>query len=82
MSRPQTVEGRQVWDLVMRIGHQLRICDGAVVGFDFTAVLALAGAMGVNPAAVAEWLPAIETIAVQEMNKTLRDMTMTDYADG
>jgi hypothetical protein len=67
---------------VERVQNQLRILEGAVIGFDFGAVLAFAGAMGVNPAAVAEWLPGIEAVVVRELNKTLRDRTMTDDADG
>jgi hypothetical protein len=45
-----------VWDLVLRLGHQLRVSDGRVLGFDFGAAFALAAAMSVPAPAVAEWL--------------------------
>jgi hypothetical protein len=42
---------------------------GAIVGFDFTAILSLGRATGVNITALAEWLPGIEAKAVNAMNK-------------
>ena len=60
MNRPDTVEGAQVWDLTRRIQGQLRTDFGHVIGWDFTAALAMARAMDVPEAAVAEFLPWIE----------------------
>lgn len=41
---------------------------GGVVGWDMGAALALAAALGVPAAAVAEWLPLIEAEAVAAVN--------------
>jgi hypothetical protein len=68
LNAPETHEGRQVWDIVKRMGHQLRIADrGLVVGFDFPAAFELARALGVPEVAVAEFLPEIEAVAVARM---------------
>jgi hypothetical protein len=70
-----TLEGRQVWELVLRARNQLRVIQGAVVGFDFGAVFALASAMGVNRVALAEWLPGIEAVAAREMNRMMKEQS-------
>ena len=64
-------EGEQIWDLVGRIGGQLRIAGSAVIGWDMGAVLAVAQALGVNPRAVAEFLPGIEAVMVRKLNERL-----------
>ncbi|WP_319825862.1 hypothetical protein [Thalassovita sp.] len=72
MHAPQSIEGWQVWDLVQRSGGQLRVAGGLapqVLGFDMTAVLALAGALGVPPLAVGELVPAVEAAMVRRMNE-------------
>ena len=46
LSRPETVEGVQVWDLALRMRGQLRAIPGAVLGWDLGAGLALAAALG------------------------------------
>lgn len=69
MHKPISFEGSQVWDLVLRMQNQLRVADGRIVGFDFGAAFTLAAAIGVPAAAVAEWLPAIEMVAVRELNR-------------
>lgn len=51
---------------------QLRALPGAVLGWDMTAGLALAAALGVPAAAVAELLPEIETVAVRKLNERIR----------
>ena len=62
----------QVWDLVGRLGGQLRIApSGGIIGWDLGAALALARALGANPAAVAELLPAIEAVMVTRINERL-----------
>ncbi|MCE8512301.1 hypothetical protein KBY22_06325 [Ruegeria pomeroyi] len=71
MNRPQTHEGWQVWDLVGRLGGQLRVMPGAVVGWDLSAALALAAALGVSPAAAAELLPVIEAVMVAKFNEQM-----------
>ncbi len=60
----------QIWDLVTRLGGQMRItAAGAVVGWDFGAALAMASALGINPAPVAEILPSIEAVMVRALNE-------------
>jgi len=60
----------QVWDLVTRLGGQMRItAAGTVVGWDFSAALAMARALGIDPAPVAEILPAIEAVMVRALNE-------------
>ncbi|MCR9074339.1 MAG: hypothetical protein NXI18_22050 [Alphaproteobacteria bacterium] len=63
-----TYEGWQVWDLVGRLGGQLRVLPGAVIGWDMSAVLALGDALGVSPLAAAELLPVIEAVMVAKLN--------------
>ncbi|WP_446681816.1 DUF7697 family protein [Chelativorans intermedius] len=71
MNRPATLEGWRVWDLVGRLGGQLRVLPGAVVGWDLTAALALGDALGVPPAAAAELLPPIEAVMVSKLNEQM-----------
>ena len=61
----------QVWDLAQRLGGQLRILPGAVIGWDMGAALAVGNALGVPPLAMAELLPAIEAVMVRRLNETL-----------
>ena len=71
MNRPQTPEGWQVWDLVGRLGGQLRVIPGAVLGWDMGAALALARALGINPLIAAELLPEIEAAMVRKLNEQI-----------
>lgn len=57
---PRSLAGRMVWALAMRCGGQLRVTQGAVVGYDMTAVMAMGAALGAPLAAVAEFMPLIE----------------------
>ena len=66
-----TWEGWQVWDLVGRLGGQLRVLPGAVIGWDLSAALALGDALGVSPAATAELLPVIEAVMVAKLNEQM-----------
>lgn len=65
MNRPETFEGAQVWDLVLRIGGQVRTDWGYVTGWDFGAALDMARAGGVPEPAVFEFLPWIEAEMVK-----------------
>jgi len=65
------LEGWQVWDLALRLGGQLRVSDGAVIGWDMGAALAMARALGVNPLVAAELLPAIEAVAIRKINEEM-----------
>ena len=60
-----------MWDLACRLGGQLRVIPGAVIGLDLTAAFALADAMGIERLAVAELLPDIEAAMVETLNKRL-----------
>ncbi len=71
MNRPLSFEGAQVWDLAQRLGGQLRILPGAVIGWDMGAALALGKALGVPPLAMAELLPPIEAVMVRRINEQM-----------
>jgi len=66
-------DGWQVWDLVGRLGGQLRVAGRAVLGWDMGAALALGQALGINPMVVAELLPEIEAVMVRKMNEQIGD---------
>ena len=71
MNQPLTFEGWQVWDLVGRLGGQLRVMPGAVIGWDLSAALALGEALGLPPMAAAELLPIIEVVMVAKLNEQM-----------
>ena len=71
MNRPQTQDGWQVWDLVGRLGGQLRVIPGAVLGWDMGAALALAQALGIDALITAELLPEIEAVMVRKLNEQI-----------
>ena len=50
------------------MGGQIRAIPGAVLGWDMTAALAMAAAMGISPRAVVELLPVIEAVMVRKVN--------------
>lgn len=56
----------------MKMGGQLRTSENRIIGFDMNAAFAFAAALGVNPFAVAEILPAIESIAIPKLNEAMR----------
>ena len=51
------------------MGGQIRAIPGAVLGWDMTAALAMAKAMGISPRAIVELLPAIEAAMVRKLNE-------------
>ncbi|MBD3763123.1 MAG: hypothetical protein IE929_20585 [Rhizorhabdus sp.] len=55
--------------MVGRLGGQLRVLPGAVIGWDLSAALALGDALGVPAAAAAELLPVIEAVMVAKLNE-------------
>lgn len=75
LNAPISLQGAAVWDLALRCGGQLRAADGRVFGYDMTAVLALADALGVDRRAVAEFMPLIESAAVAAINETAATRT-------
>ena len=73
MLKPLTLEGWQVWDLVQRLGGQVRVTGGmsggCVLGWDMTAALQLGAALGFSPLILAELLPPIEAVMVRKSNE-------------
>jgi len=57
---------------VQRLGGQMRVIPGAVVGLDMGAALAMARALGVDEGLVAELLPGIEAVMVRRMNEQVK----------
>ena len=64
---------------MQRLGGQLRLVAGShgaiVIGWDMTAALAMAAALGIPPLAVAELLPPIEAVMVRKLNEEARSVT-------
>ena len=71
LNAPITYEGWQVWDLVHRIGGQMRVAGSTVIGWDMAAALQLGAALGVSTIAMAELLPPIEAVMVRKINEEL-----------
>ncbi len=68
---------------MLRAGGQIRAIPGAVLGFDMTAVLAMARATGISEALVCDFLPAIEAALVAGANqKTENDLTFGENERG
>ena len=65
------MEGWQVWDLVGRLGGQLRVIPGAVLGWDMGAAIAMAQALGIDTLITAELLPEIEAVMVRKLNQQM-----------
>jgi len=63
--------------LVGRLGGQLRVVPGAVIGWDMGAALALAQALGLPPLIVAELLPEIEAVMVRKLNEQMAESGAT-----
>ena len=57
----------------VRLGGQLRVIPGAVIGWDMGAALALSAALGIEPTAAAELLPEIEAVTVRRLNEAIGD---------
>lgn len=54
----------------MKAGAQLRVApSGAVIGYDMTAILAMANGSGTCPAATVEFMPIIEAEMVRKMRE-------------
>ncbi len=73
MNKPLTLDGWQVWDLVGRLGGQMRVAGKAVLGWDMGSAMALAQALGLNPMVVAELLPELEAVMVRRMYEKIGD---------
>ena len=73
MNQPLSLDGWQIWDLVGRLGGQMRVVGKAVLGWDIAAALALAHALGLNPMVVAEILPELEAVMVRRINEKIAE---------
>jgi hypothetical protein len=71
VNRPQTFEGVQIWDLVGRLGGQLRATRQIILGWDMGAALAMARALGINGLVAMELLPEIEAVMVKKVNERI-----------
>ena len=54
-----------------RLGGQIRAVPGVVLGWDITAALAMAEALGVDRRAAAELLPVIEAVMARYLNQQM-----------
>ncbi len=62
----------QIWDLVGRLGGQMRVAPaGGIIGWDIGTALALAAALGVPGVVVAELLPPIEAVMARKINEQM-----------
>ena len=61
----------QVWDLVGRLGGQLRATKQIILGWDMGAALAMARALGINGLVAMELLPEIEAVMVKKVNERI-----------
>ena len=61
----------QVWDLVGRLGGQLRATQQTILGWDMGAALAMARALGINGLVAMELLPEIEAVMVKRVNERI-----------
>jgi len=65
---------------VQRLGGQLRLApSGTIIGWDMSAALSLAAALGVDPPIAAELLPVIEAAAMRGLNQTLVSAVENDH---
>jgi len=71
VNHPQTFEGVQIWDLVGRLGGQLRATKQIILGWDMGAALAMARALGINGLVAMELLPEIEAVMVKKVNERI-----------
>jgi thioesterase domain-containing protein len=60
------------WDVACQATGQLRVSDGAVLGWDMGAVLAMSDAIGLDRRAAVELLPVIEAAMVRAVNAQIR----------
>jgi hypothetical protein len=61
----------QIWDLVGRLGGQLRATQQIILGWDMGAALAMARALGINGLVAMELLPEIEAVMVKKVNERI-----------
>ena len=59
----------------MRLGGQLRVSNGRIIGWDMSAALALGHAMGIPAHITAALLPVIEPVMARKFNEQARGAT-------
>lgn len=59
----------------MRLGGQLRVSNGRIIGWDMTAALALGQAMDIPPHITAALLPIIEPVMARNFNEQAQGQT-------
>jgi len=72
LNAPHSYEGWQIWDLVQRLGGQLRVAGSVVIGWDMGAAVQLGAALDIPPRIIAELLPPIEAVMVRKINEEAR----------
>lgn len=58
-----------MWDLVRRMGGQLRVSNGVALGWDLAAGMVMGAALGIPDLLIADMLPEIEAVAIKAMNE-------------
>jgi len=62
-----------MWDLVLRLDGQARFVGGlggiVFTGWDMTAALNLGAALDIDPALIAEIIPAVERVVVKALRE-------------
>lgn len=70
---PQSLEGWQAWDLTLKGSGQIRFCQLVPIGIDLAPLMQLGDALGYEPTALAELLPACETGLIGALQEKLKD---------
>jgi len=66
-----SLEGWQAWDVALKTASQLRAIPGAALGLDLAACLRIGDALGYDPVALAELMPAAEAGVIEGLNRRL-----------
>lgn len=59
----------------MRLGGQLRVSNGRIIGWDMSAALAMGAAMGIPSHITAALLPVIEPVMARKFNEQAQGAT-------
>lgn len=73
MNAPEGDAALIAWEVIRRLGGQVRVGPAGVTGLDLSAALALAAAMGADNPLLIDLLPDIEPILVKAWNKSLSE---------
>ena len=79
---PRSDAGESVWDVITRLGGQLRVAPmGGVFGLDYGAALALGTALSADMELLAEILPDVEAALVRRANGDGSDDAEVDHGE-